>query len=71
MVIAHAVAEAYGVLEDGGLSTPAVFIINNDRQIVWSEIFHNEGSGCGDNRVPSYTILANLIRYRASSSIES
>lgn len=56
----HAVAEAFGVLEDRGLSTPSVFIINKDRQIVWSEISHIEGSGCGTERVPSQTILENL-----------
>jgi peroxiredoxin len=53
------VAEAYGVL-DGGVSTPSVFIINKDQQVVWSEISHIEGSGCGTERVPSQTILENL-----------
>jgi peroxiredoxin len=53
------VAEAYGVLDEG-LSTPSVFIINKDRQIVWREITHIEGSGCGTNRIPSQTILENL-----------
>jgi len=55
----QAVAEAYGVL-DAGLSTPSVFIINKDRQIVWSEVSHIEGSGCGTERVSSQTILENL-----------
>ncbi len=54
------VAEAFGVLENGGLSTPSVFIINKDGQIVWSEISHIEGAGCGTERVPSQTILENL-----------
>jgi peroxiredoxin Q/BCP len=56
----HTVADAFGVLENGGYSTPSVFIINQDRQIVWSKISHIEGSGCGKNRVPSQTILDNL-----------
>jgi alkyl hydroperoxide reductase subunit AhpC len=54
------ISEALGVLEDGGLSTPSVFIINKHRQIVWSEISHIEGYGCGTERVPSQTILENL-----------
>ena len=56
----HTVAEAFGVLEDDGVSTPSVFIIGQDRNIVWSEITHIEGSGCGKDRVPSETILENL-----------
>jgi peroxiredoxin len=64
----HAVAEAYGVYEvpeyEGlsDLSTPSVFIINKDRQIVWSEISHIDGGGCGSDtdRVPSQTILEHL-----------
>ncbi len=63
-----AVAEAYGVFEslssgfdvDFGLTTPSVFIINKDRQIIWSEISYIEGEGCGTERVPSQTILENL-----------
>ncbi len=56
----HAVAEAFGVNEEDGESTPSVFIINKDRQIVWSQISHIEGGGCGTERVPSETILENL-----------
>ncbi len=56
----HSVAEAFGVLEDGGLSTPSVFVIDQDRNIVWSQISHIEGVGCGKDRVPSQTILENL-----------
>jgi peroxiredoxin len=56
----HAVAEAFGVNEEDGESTPSVFIINKDRQIVWSQISHIEGGGCGKERVPSQTILENL-----------
>ena len=56
----HAVAEAYGVDEDDGSSTPSVFIVNKDRQIIWKEISHIEGSGCGKDRIPSQTILENL-----------
>jgi peroxiredoxin Q/BCP len=55
----HAVADAFGVSEYDGLSTPSVFIINKDRQIVWKEISHID-SGCGTERVPSQTILENL-----------
>lgn len=63
-----AVAEAYDVFEslspgfdlDFGLSTPSVFIINKDGNIVWSQISHIEGYGCGTERVPSQTILENL-----------
>ena len=69
----HAVAEAYGVYdllpEDEGLSTPSVFVINHDRQIVWRHIassIFEEGEEpsyptCGEDRVPSETILENLI----------
>ncbi len=68
----HAFAEAYGVYdllpEDDGLSTPSVFIINQDRQIVWKHIassIFEEGEepsypSCGGERVPSQTILENL-----------
>ena len=56
----HTVAEAFGVLEDGYWSTPSVFVIDQDRNIVWSEITHIEGYGCGTERVPSQTILDNL-----------
>jgi len=63
-----AVAEAYGVFESTssgydlsfGTSTPSVFVIDQDRNIVWSEITHIEGYGCGNERVPSQTILENL-----------
>jgi len=62
------VAEAYGVFESSsagfdvefGSSTPSVFIINKDQEIVWGEISHIEGYGCGLDRVPSQTILENL-----------
>ena len=62
------VAEAYGVFESSsagfdvefGSSTPSVFIINKDQEIVWGEISHIEGYGCGLGRVPSQTILENL-----------
>ena len=68
----HAVAEAYGVYdllpEDDGMSTPSVFVINQDRQIVWRHIassIFEEGEPtyptCGEDRVPSQTILENLI----------
>jgi peroxiredoxin len=64
-----AVAEAYDVYEDlsagfdveFGSSTPSVFIINKVQEIVWGKISHIEGSGCGDNRIPSQTILENLL----------
>ena len=62
----HAVSEAYGVYGppphgvSTGVSTPSVFIINKDRQIVWSEITHIKYGGCGLDRVPSETILENL-----------
>jgi peroxiredoxin len=63
-----AVAEAYEVFEDlsGGFdveygsSTPSVFIINKNQEIVWGEVSHIEGSGCGKSRIPSQTILENL-----------
>ena len=57
----HAVADAFGVfgLLDEPImqneATPAVFIINKDGQIVWSEIAENS-----DQRTQSETILANL-----------
>jgi peroxiredoxin Q/BCP len=65
----RSVAEAYGVLEEGGLSTPSVFIIDKDKQIVWSEISHIEGSGCGTERVPSQTILENLGQKKGSKFV--
>lgn len=63
-----AVAEAYGVFESSssgfdvefGSSIPSVFIINKDQEIVWGEISHIEGGGCGKNRIPSQTIIENL-----------
>ena len=64
-----AVAEAYGVFVSTssdfdlgfGQSTPSVFIIDKDNQIVWSEITHIDGMGCGSTkRVPSQIILENL-----------
>ena len=58
--IDHAVAEAYGV-EDDGWSTPSVFVINQDGHIVWKHITFIEGAGCGDVRVPSQTILEHLL----------
>jgi peroxiredoxin len=75
----HAVAEAYGVYdtlpEDDGLSTPSVFVINQDRQVVWKHIassLFEEGEepsypSCGEPRVPSETILENLIDINESS----
>lgn len=56
------VAKAFGVFEQGGFSTPSVFIINNDQEIVWGEISHIDGGygGCGNDRIPSQTILENL-----------
>lgn len=60
------VADSYGVflltspIIDVDVSIPSVFIINKDRQIVWSEITHIEGRGCGSERIPSQTILENL-----------
>jgi peroxiredoxin Q/BCP len=65
----HAITDAYGVFEsrfysgsdkDHGLSTPSVFIINQDRQIVWSEISQIKADDCGTERVASKTILENL-----------
>ncbi len=68
----HAVAEAYGVYdilpEDDGLSTPSVFIINKDGHIVWKHTassIYEEGEEqhsptCGEERIPSQTILENL-----------
>jgi peroxiredoxin Q/BCP len=56
----HVVAEAYGVY-DTGLSTPSVFVINQEGEIVWKNIAVIEGTGCGDERIPSETILENLI----------
>lgn len=55
----HAVAEAYGVLNDDLLSNPSVFIIDKNGQIVWSEVTHIE-AGCGTERVASQTILEKL-----------
>ena len=75
----HAVAEAYGVYdllpEDDGLSTPSVFVINQDFQIVWKHIassIFDEGEepsypSCGGERVPSQTILENLININLGS----
>ena len=70
----HAVAEAYGVYdllpEDAGDATPSVFIINKDREIIWKHIntsIYEEGEApshsvtCGKERVPSQTILENLL----------
>jgi len=69
----HIVAEAYGVFdllpEDDGLSTPSVFVINKDGQIVWKHVatsIFEEGEepsspSCGGERVPSETILENLL----------
>ena len=69
----HAVAEAYGVFdtlpEDDGLSTPSVFVIDKEGHIVWKHIATSileEGeeprsAGCGGERVPSQTILENLL----------
>jgi peroxiredoxin len=54
----RATAEAYGVL-DGYMSTPAVFIINQDREVVWGVTSHIP-YGCGSERVPSQTILENI-----------
>ena len=69
----HAVAEAYGVydllLEDAGRSTPSVFVISQDRHIVWTHIassIYPEGEkapssiSCGGKRVSSQIILENL-----------
>jgi peroxiredoxin Q/BCP len=69
----HVVSEAYGVFdtlpEDDGLATPSVFVIDSDNRIVWSQIatsIYEEGEGpgspsCGGKRVPSETILENLL----------
>ncbi len=68
----HTVAEAYGVFdllpEDDGLSTPSIFVINQERQVVWKHIASSifaEGEepsspSCGEERIPSQTILENL-----------
>jgi peroxiredoxin len=58
----HEVAKAFGVYEGGSFSTPSVFIINQDREIVWGEISHIDGGygGCGTNRITNQTILENL-----------
>ena len=69
----HVVAEAFGVFdllpEDEGLSTPSVFVIDKDSQIVWKHIatsIFEEGEepsspSCGDERIPSETILENML----------
>ncbi len=57
----HAVAEAYGVYNllpdevSQGEATPAVFIINQDGQVIWNNIAKNSSK-----RVPSETILEHL-----------
>jgi peroxiredoxin len=55
----HAATEAYGVYnllpDDNGEATPAVFIINQDGQVIWKSIAKD-----GSERVPSETILENL-----------
>lgn len=68
----HVVAEAYGVFdllpEDDGLSTPSIFVIDQERQIVWkhiaSSIFGEDEEpmrpSCGEERVPSQIILENI-----------
>lgn len=68
----HVVAEAYGVYdllpEDEGESTPSVFVINKDREIVWKHIntsIFEDGEepaypSCGGDRVHSEVILENL-----------
>lgn len=56
----HNVTKQFGVFESSYLSTPSVFIINQNQEIIWGEISHIEGSGCGSNRIPSQTILENL-----------
>lgn len=68
----HVVAEAYGVFdllpEDDGLSTPSIFVIDQERQIVWKHIassIFDEGEepmfpSCGEERVPSQIILENI-----------
>lgn len=68
----HIVADAYGVYdilpEDDGESTPSVFVINQDREIVWKHIntsIFEEGDvpypTCGAERIPSQTILEKLL----------
>lgn len=69
----HEVAEAFGVFdtlpEDDGLSTPSVFVIDKEGHIVWEHIatsIFEEGEepispSCGGERVPSETILDNLL----------
>ena len=68
----HVVAEAYGVFdilpEDDGLSTPSVFVIDKEGNVVWNRVatsIYAEGVDpgiptCGGKRVPSETILENL-----------
>ncbi len=50
----HAVSDAYGVYSEG--TVPAVFIIDQDGQILWHDITWP----ITDRRVPSQTILENL-----------
>ena len=69
----HIVAEAFGVFdllpEDEGLSTPSVFVVDKDSQIVWKHIatsIFEEGEeprspSCGGDRIPSETILENML----------
>jgi peroxiredoxin len=69
----HIVAEAYGVFdvlpEDDGLSTPSVFVIDKEGNVVWNRVANSiyaEGVDpgfptCGGKRVPSETILENLL----------
>jgi len=52
----RSVAKAYGV-DDAGLSTPSVFVIDRDGHVIWKEITVIEGMGCGTERVPSQAIL--------------
>ena len=58
----HAVTKAFGVYEEGWYSTPSVFVIHKDREIVWGEISNIDGGygGCRTNRITSQTILENL-----------
>lgn len=51
-------AEAYGVY-DNGASIPSVFIINQEREVVWGHIA-NIPQGCGKFRVSSQTILEKI-----------
>ena len=53
----HAVSDAYGVynLLGDGLTTPAIFVIDRNGQIVWSSI-----SPDANTRPPSSVILAHL-----------